>query len=168
MRSKGQVEHSGSGEIYYITDPTDPAMREEVNLAPRRNHPHKVQCCTYVKEYALPCEHCALVFHERKFFYTGYRRTKAVIGKFWPKWVQYDTWAAAYENMFVKRPAVVRGPYNGPAEDVVFPPPAPTKKRGRPRKSRFKRHRSVRARVSRLSGHITRPDMNEGFMRDRE
>ena len=168
MRSEAAVEHSGSGDIFYITEPSDPVNRQMLNLAPRRNHPQKVQCCKYVQEYSLPCEHCAVVFHERKFFYTGPRRTRAIIGKFWPKWALYDTWAAAYENKSVQRPEVVRGPFTGPMEDLVFPPPAPTKKRGRPRKKRFKRNRSVRARVSRLRGPITRPDMREGFLRDSE
>jgi len=134
-RSGHQVSAGGTANLYYVQSINTAEGKEyEVDFT---NNLASVKCCEYVTIHQLPCRHCIPVFYKRRML-NSKRKARATIAAFWPKWAQAEVYRDMYTNKTVRRPDIYAGKCVGPEEDKRLPPVQAQKKRGRPKKERYR------------------------------
>ena len=132
-RSAYEVDCAGD-KVYYVRDVRTPdGVEYEVNI---KNDLKSVKCCPYITMHGLPCRHVVPVF-----FKVGLLRGRNrvnTIKKFWPKWAMAKYYAHMYAKYSVFRPTLHAGPFKGDDADLLAPPEQTHRKRGRPRKERYR------------------------------
>ena len=147
-RAGQEVVSSGDG-VYYVQD---------VRRADAKTHEvllNKKQCCNYVVMHKQPCRHMVCVFHKCAMLGGSRRVTEQTIKSFWPKYFHSDVYQKMYQNKSLRQPEVYSGKYLGPQHLVVLRPTQRPKKRGRPKKARYRWKRRTVASVAASMGPIT-------------
>lgn len=125
------VQPGGSNGIYYVKDVRTPEATEyEVNLA-------KPECCAYVSMHKQPCRHMVPVLYSQGLMDSA-RATQASLRRFWPKWALAARYRDMYEGKSIRKPKLYTGPYVGPEADRLASPKLTKKKRGRPKRKRYR------------------------------
>jgi len=142
------VSGDGAGKLFYVKNVTK-ADAEHVEVDMRRGMA-SVNCCAHVHIHKQPCQHMVCVFWKQDMMSTN-RKVAHCVGKFWPKWAQATIVLQSYKTKSIGRPRMYGGPFIGDAADHIKPPKQTAKKRGRPKKNRYKgRKQSVKAIAERL------------------
>jgi len=125
------VQPGGSNGIYYVKDVRTAEGKEyEVNL-------DKPECCAYVSMHKQPCRHMVPVLYSQGLMGTA-RATQASLHRFWPKWALAQRYKDMYTGKSIRKPKLYTGPYVGPEADRLGPPKITKKKRGRPKRKRYR------------------------------
>ena len=130
-RAGYQVTPGGTADVFYVKNVKSPEGKEyEVNLA-------KPDCCDYVRMHLMPCRHMVPVFYQREMMSTQ-RQTMQTINAFWPKWAHASEYLKHYTDKSIRRPEMYCGPFLGAEEDRLLRPIQSRKKRGRPKRARYR------------------------------
>ncbi len=125
----------GAGKLYYVKNVTKPEGKEyEVDL---RNDMKSLNCCDHVLVHLQPCRHCVPVFWKEGML-SSPRKVGETINRYWPKWARVDTYLQTYANRSIAKPELHAGTFRGPETDRLLPPAQPHKRRGRPKKKRYR------------------------------
>ena len=134
-RTGHTVTAGGTADIFYVQRSDTPdATAYEVDFS---DGIASVKCCEYVSINNLPCRHCVPVFYKRGLL-SSRRKAEATIARFWPKWARASVYRDMYSNKAVRQPNIFVGNFEGPDEHKRLPPHQDHKKRGRPRKERYR------------------------------
>ena len=130
-RAGFEVLPGGSNGIYYVKDVRTPEGKEyEVNLA-------QPNCCAYVSMHQQPCRHMVPVLYSQGLMATA-RQTQQSLHRFWPKWALADQYKQMYAGRSIRKPELYTGPFRGPDTERVAPSKLCKRKRGRPKRKRYK------------------------------
>ena len=117
------------GAVYYLTNARS-HKEYEVDL-------ENPDCCHYVHTHTLPCRHMLVVFYSRNMLGSK-RKVCQCLNRYWPKWALAQEYVRLYEGRSIRAPPVYTGPSTGSAEDNIGIPLQTQKKRGRPKKARYR------------------------------
>ena len=149
-----EVTSAGAGEVYYVKDVTKPESQErEVDMSRGMK---SVRCCAYVIQHQQPCRHMIPIFWKKRMLATA-RSARATINRFWPKWALAANYNHIYGDKYVRRPQLYNGPFVGPEEDKLLPPEQTSKKRGRPKRKRYRWRPKTVKRVRDWHPDVTHP-----------
>ena len=134
-KRKGYIVTDAGGDLHYVKNTSSRTANE------RHVHLNRPSCdCTHWRMHGQPCRHMAVVFFKKKMLGPQPRTAKATRHKFWPKWAFAKNYLDLYKNKTVARPGIYSGPFKGAnPHDILGPPLQTHKKRGRPKKARYKR-----------------------------
>jgi hypothetical protein len=132
IAKRSGVQVTGCGRtVYQLQDMRSAdGKKYEVDL-------ENLDCCDYVHTHQLPCRHMVPVFHSRSMM-SSPRKVQQCIAKFWPKWALASEYIKIYEPRAIHIPPVYSGPFVGPDEQRLKPPIQKHRKRGRPKKERYR------------------------------
>ena len=99
------------------------------------------QCCSYVKDFGMPCRHMLTVFRIMNLMTP--EKIKSTIQRFWRPQFLTANYFHAYKHQRVMLPLIRRGPFQGADKDKILRPPSKNP-RGRPRTKRYKGWRKVK------------------------
>ena len=123
---------AAGNQIFYVQDQSRPdAQQYEVNLADPR-------CCCYVGEHRQPCRHMICVFAKMRMLGPNVRTAKTTMETYWPKCFHAKKVRELYGNRGVRLPQIYTGKFTGPEHERVLPPIQKAKRRGRPKKKRYR------------------------------
>lgn len=130
------VTPGGGGELVFYVENLQTADHNVYEVDFRRGLA-SVKCCHYATKHKLPCKHMVPIFHSRGMMATQ-RKARATILKFWSRWALADNYRDMYRGKQALRPKISNGPFVGPVEDELQAPVQTQRKRGRPKKARYK------------------------------
>ena len=118
--------------IFYVQDQDRPdAEQYEVNLADPK-------CCHYLLEHKQPCRHLFCVFAKEKMLGPNLRTAAQTRETYWPKCFHAHKVRDLYANRGVRLPQLYCGKFRGPDQERILPPAQKPKRRGRPKKQRYR------------------------------
>ena len=129
------VSGDGVSKLFYLDNMNEAdADLKEVDM---RRGMQSVNCCEHVHIHKQPCRHMVCVFWKLGML-RGKRKVAQCVNKFWPKWSIANVLLQAYISKSVARPQIYGGKFVGNHDDRIKPPKQSAKKRGRPKKKRYK------------------------------
>ena len=129
------VSGDGAGKLFYVQN-MQKADGEQIEVD-MRDGMKSVDCCAYVHMHRQPCRHMVPIFWKFNMM-NGARGVAQCVNNFWPKWAKAVTLLQAYQSKSVARPKIYAGKFVGDAADRIAPPKQGVKKRGRPKKKRYR------------------------------